>query len=125
MDAKDNLVADFWDVLFYGGLTNVFLDTDNDGVNGQGEYYSGTNPTNAGDVLEGEMLVSTNPGTLTLTWPVKAGKQYRVMCSDDLTSNLWLLTSGPTEAPTNGHLSWTATNLTGALRTYRVEVCLP
>lgn len=63
---------------------------------------------------------------LRLTWPVKAGKTYRVMCAEMLDAGNWILVNGPTIAPTNGHLSWTASDLNAATgRSYRIEIQVP
>jgi len=126
LDTNANHIADWWETLYLAGVTNFTSDSDEDGVNDEGEYYAGTLPGNPGDVLESHAATSAVPGSLTLTWPVRIGRTYRVTCAEMLGAGAWALVYGPSVAPTNGHMSWTATGLSeSSNRTYRIEVLVP
>ena len=59
---------------------------------------------------------------MVITWPVVAGRDYRVMCSGDLASEVWEPAFGPQTAQTNGHMSWSTPLANATNPNYRVEV---
>ena len=61
-------------------------DFDRDGQSDLAEAVAGTNPMNAADVFEitDSRLSSSDGATLSISWPSKAGRSYRVQCSSDL-----------------------------------------
>src|SRR5207237_3967758 len=51
------------------------------------EYFAGTSPRNAGDVLRLKMVARTPEGFMAVRWDAKGGVRYRVWSADRLTGN--------------------------------------
>ena len=127
LDANSNAVGDAWEVLYFPGQTNVSpqADADGDGHLNREEYLLGTDPTDALDLFAAEQI--TNAAGITITWPVKSGRVYRTLVTEDLATNAWSLGGGPWTATTAATtMQWTDTNAVGTQgRCYRVDVLAP
>ena len=86
------------------GNTNMLSatgDYDNDGIPDPLEYAAGTNPTNAGSLLEISCVGVTNGTSVTIVWPSVPERTYRIQASSNLIdfsgwvdSGLGLLSAG-------------------------------
>jgi hypothetical protein len=83
-DADSDGMPDYWELAF-GFATNSpadgAVDTDGDGVPNRDEYPAGTDPRNAGSVLEITAVSPTN-----VAWTATPGFAYRVQSSASVTS---------------------------------------
>jgi len=101
-------------------------DTDTDGFSNLEEYRAGTAPKDDGSALVADEPVAT-AGSFALTWPVAAGRNYRVLTIGTLNSNDWTSSFGPQEA-TNGQqsMSWTDNGISSVTtRFYHVRAEVP
>jgi len=110
VDADGDGIADAWSNQYsVAGGTN---DTDNDGLNDDGEYYAGTDPTNAGSGLWFDGGVSNTAEGFVVEWPSVPWRTYRVRGTDDLMGPApWPWLSEEMEATQNQYrMYWTDTN---------------
>ena len=76
---------------FRRGTNPVAGDTDGDGFNDGNEQKAGTNPHDANDALEiVDLDVPDNSNQVTVKIASKPGKQYKLMCSLDLSAGSWM-----------------------------------
>ena len=127
VDNDGDGMADIWETSNLGTTTNgAGGDVDGDGHSNWQEYKLGTSPANAGDALE-DNHVEAPTKNITLKWPVKDGRTYRVMRTDSIYPSSWTLAAGPWEATTGQtQMQWTANppdTLTS--RYFRVEALVP
>ena len=92
-------LADFWELLYYGSLTNANAssDSDGDGFIDLHEFLAGTNPTNAADLLAVELEPGTNQ--VTIIWPSVENKTYSIQRTEDLTTGFTNLAAGIEATP--------------------------
>jgi hypothetical protein len=127
-DTNANGIGDSWEGQYFplGGCVAT-NDTDGDGVSNLGEYYCGTDPTNAASVLTADGIEGPVAGGFTLEWPVVAGRTYLVEARTSLLAGAWASVAGPWEA-TNGQtrMEWTDTGVSSRPRRfYRVGLDAP
>ena len=124
LDGNANQMADRWEAIRFGALTNALSsdDSDGDGASNEMEYLAGTNPNDANDCFEFQNDGGTwEPSGYTLRWPAVAGHAYRVMGTESLTG-LWEVVGGPWTNESAGEMTWTDTEATeGHVWFYRVE----
>ena len=94
-------------------------DLDGDGMTNYEEYVAGTLPNDGQSVFEIAEVVPSGD-TAGLSWQGKAGREYRVLVSGDLTSWTEVANIGPGY---EGAIQWFDTNHNGdPRRFYRIEV---
>ena len=128
VDTNGNGIADSWELEhFPGGELDVLQDSDGDGVSDLAEYYAGTDPMDADDVLAMEPAThDPEDDRFTLIWASVPGRGYRVTATSDLLAGTWTVVHGPVEAATGEYtMSWVDDSVDGVQRFYRVEVVLP
>lgn len=89
-DSNTNGVPDWWEVRYYGGLTNVAAqtDSDHDGAVDRDEFIAGTDPTNKMSVLRLGRY-SNHDGQQDFEFSASPGRIYALMTCSDLMSGSW------------------------------------
>jgi hypothetical protein len=108
-----------------GSKTN---DPDHDGLDNDGEYGAGTDPTNAASVLGFDGTVSNLTGGFLVQWDSVPWRTYRVRGTNTLMGgSVWPVLSPDMEATQAQYrMSWLDASATGKVqRFYRVDVVLP
>jgi hypothetical protein len=99
------------------------IDTDGDGMCDDDEVVAGTNPTDPADVLAIHSVKQESAGRsgLEVRWPTVAGKTYRLLVGDSVTSILAPVAVG---IPGTGGMATFRDTTAGEAgsRFYRVEV---
>ena len=125
VDANGNGIADAWEMRHFGALTGATNDPDGDGQSNRGEYWGGTDPTNAASVFRASEVMSTN-GQITIRWPVTPGRVYRLGAADDLGAAVWTVVAGPwTAGVGQTTMAWTDTSPVATNRDYLIQTVLP
>jgi len=80
-DANVNQMADWWEIVCFGGLTNAAAtdDSDDDGLSNGQEYITETHPLDASSVFQVEQLDLLGP---TIRWQAVTGHLYRIIAAD-------------------------------------------
>ncbi len=119
-----------WRLHFFGTDQNTGdaadnMDPDGDGRTNRQEFDEGTDPTDPASVFRIRSLRrSSDGGTLTLTWPSVAGKEYRIAKSPDLRT--WTAVSNSDLTGTGGDLSLEVSLQLGEDEAnFRIEVVVP
>ena len=83
-DSDNDGLPDWWEMQHFGLVTAASEETDNDldGMSDLEEFLTGTDPRSAADSFIGRVM--SDDGTVTLTWPSKAGRIYTIETSPDL-----------------------------------------
>ena len=126
LDTNTNLIADDWEVLYFGPGTNVVpgANADGDRHDNRIEYLLGTDPKDPASGLRGVGESLSGQQGFRLTWPVAAGRVYRVRVTEDPTANPWPVTAGPwTSAAGQVQMEWIDTTAaTVSNRFYAIDV---
>jgi len=79
-DSEPDGLPDSWEQLQFGDLSSLpSEDADQDGFDNYKEYIAGTDPNNRDDrLIISNIQQSLVGGNVTLAWPVKAGRRYRL-----------------------------------------------
>lgn len=106
-DQDGDGIPDWWEFLYFGGLTNAVAgaDGDSDFQSNYNEFRAGTDPTNSLSVFEIEASVMVGE-SMVLEWSSVSGRTYAVSVSTNLLESfepVW--TNLPSAPPVN---SWTA-----------------
>jgi len=127
LDANSNLMADAWEVFYFGSGTVVSAesDADGDGMSNRDEYLAGTDPTNATDRLV-VWIDDVVGGEIEMVWEVANGRSYHLIGIDDLSTSAWAIRDGPWEATaTQSLMTCTASTHTTPSQFYRIENVAP
>ncbi|MEI6166332.1 MAG: hypothetical protein WCS52_03985 [bacterium] len=89
-DINTNGVPDWWEVRYYGGLTNLAVqtDSDHDGAVDRDEFIAGTDPTNNMSVLRLGQYAH-HDGQQDFEFSTSTGHLYALMTCSDLMSGSW------------------------------------
>ena len=124
VDTDTNSLPDWWELQYFTHLTGTVTnaDADHDGMSNLAEWLAGTNPTNANSCLRLMALPSNNTNTFVVSWPIVAGKYYRLERATNLLIgfNSVVQTNIAATAPTNTETDTAV--LPGKVRFYRVGV---
>ncbi len=113
-DANTNGIPDAYETASFGAvnpLRTTTTDTDLDGMSDWAEFIAGTNPTNAGSVLELKAAFQTASNAFTISWPSGVSHGYRLLGSTNAATwspvSDWIRASGfitdfTLSSPTNG-----------------------
>ena len=123
LDTNANGVADSWEQANFPGGAAATNDADGDGLSNRDEYWAGTQPTNAGSVFRGSGWQGATNG-FALSWPVAAGRTYRVRATDGLLGSNWVVVGGPWTAQVGQvSMGYTETNPPAASpRLFQVQI---
>ncbi|HEY6170010.1 MAG TPA: hypothetical protein VI454_18370, partial [Verrucomicrobiae bacterium] len=104
----------------------VSPDSDGDGMTDYAEFLAGTDPADPASVLKIVLLAFNGAGQPVVRFPFVAGKNYRILYTDDLSSGVWSAVNSPTfTTPLAGFYEWTddgtqTGGLNSAARFYRI-----
>ena len=100
-DSDHDGMDDAWEMAYFNSLDRDGSgDFDGDGQSDFQEFLAGTDPTNAGSVLEVIAIRSLNPSQLRLLWSATAGKHYVIQSKSSLDAPSWTNVTEPITANT-------------------------
>ena len=126
-DANTNQIGDHWEDSCFGFSFSADPsgDDDGDGLSNRDEYRLGTDPKDKDSKLGADIEPEVVTNGVKITWPVVAGRYYRLRHRSGLTSNTWSEIAGPWEAAT-GQTNMSHTVVTNATRGYyRIQAFRP
>ena len=100
MDADRTIVANF--------VTDT-ADSDGDGMSNYDEAIAGTDPDDPDSLFQFSGIAGPSASTITISWPVVAGRTYSIYYSDDPVgpSMMWTLAQSNITASSTGTNTWT------------------
>ncbi len=88
-------MANSWETEFFGSLgCDAACDADGDGLNNQGEFIAGTNPTNSESCFKVNTGKAVDGSAFVLTWDSVTGRVYSVYWKDCLGKSFQPLETG-------------------------------
>jgi len=98
-DSDNDGMDDAWEVTYFNDTARDGIgDLDGDGHPDFQEFLAGTDPTNAGSVLEVIAIRSINPGQVRILWSATVGKSYVIQIKPALGDTAWTNTNEPITA---------------------------
>jgi hypothetical protein len=95
-DLDSDLVADWWERLYFGHETNCYawVDSDGDGQLNIDEYIAGMDPTSSNSYFRVRSLDTLTNGGFVLNWDTVTGRVYSVNWNTNLLGSFHILESG-------------------------------
>lgn len=89
-DSNTNGLPDWWETMYYGGLTNLDpqADSDEDGASNEAEFVAGTHPVDNGSCFKIKGIIRSNQA-VTVTCPTEIGHYYDLLSGVDLQGQSW------------------------------------
>ena len=98
-DSDNDGMDDAWEMAYFNTLDRDGTgDFDGDGQSDFQEFLAGTDPTNAGSVLEVIAIRSLNPNQVRILWSATAGKHYVIQSKSSLDASSWTNATEPITA---------------------------
>ena len=127
MDADGDGMPDAWELAMLGGTGfDPHRDEDGDGFTNLEEYTSGTDPMDGNARLRMKKISApTAENGLTIRWDSAAGRHYRILVKEDLSSpDPWVPLSADLEG-TGNEMSLTDPDTSMPKKFYKLEVWVP
>lgn len=123
VDTDGDGMPDWWELLYFGGITNAVADADEDGDGACNlcEYIAGTDPTDSNSVFRVQGLEQDAAADLILSWQAVSGRVYTVQFSETLPWSVaqeWSVAAEPPDVRWTNSLPGSATGY------YRIGVSL-
>src|ERR1041384_254564 len=92
-DFNHNGMGDVWELKYNASGLSTNADADGDGRNNPAESAAGTDPFNAGSILN-VATISQSGGNATVSWASLTGKRYQVQSCTNLAQGVWINEGG-------------------------------
>jgi len=92
-DTDNDGLPDWWELVYFGGVTNATAggDTDGDTFSNRDEFLAGTHPDDGNSFLKVEWLSMTPPvGDALVEWPSASNRHYRLLRATSLVDGIFL-----------------------------------